>query len=124
MLPLMIKYKKPIYYIEDDVRFTSNPLLNLPKKDVVWSVYRSGSLDKGNKVIRGSQSIYFSKKAVKYLFSHMVESKPIHIDGYFSKFITDNSDNFSVEQLKPKIGYEAEHKSLISKKWEKYKKPN
>ena len=124
MLPLMVKYKKPIYYIEDDVRFTSHPFLNLPKKDVVWSVYRTGNLDTGKKVIRGSQAIYFSKKAVKYLFSHMAESKPIHIDGYFSKFITDNASDLSFEQLKPKIGYEEEHKSLISKKWDKYKKPN
>ena len=122
LLPIMVKAKKPIYYIEDDVRFTSNPLNNI-SKDIIWSVYRYGNLNTGKKIIRGSQSIYFSKKAIIYLFSHMTYARAGNIDGYFSKFILDNLEDLSFEQSN-KIGYEEDHKSLISHNWDKYKKPN
>ena len=93
-----------------------------------WSVYRNGSLENKKRVITGSQAIFFSKKAQKSLQKHMDESKPIQIDGYFSKFSRQMKDNkkLTFHQMKPKIGYEEDHQSLISKDkdWKKYKKPN
>ena len=125
LLPVMLRSKCNAYYIEDDVRFTSHPL-HIPKKDVVWSVYRRGSLLNKNATITGSQAIYLSKKAQKLLMKHMEKTNPIQIDGYFSRFINHHKNLLSFKQLKPKIGYEKDHKSLISKDkdWKKYKNPN
>jgi hypothetical protein len=127
LLPKMIQGNDDAYYIEDDIRFTENPF-DIPKKDIVWSVYRNGSLESKKRVITGSQAIFFSKKAQKLLKKHMDESRPIQIDGYFSKFSRQMKDNkkLTFHQMKPKIGYEEDHQSLISKDkdWKKYKKPN
>ena len=116
MLKSMVLSKSPVYYIEDDVRFTSDPL-NIPKKDVVWSVYRKGKLTNKppHNVITGSQAIYFSKKAVLALHKHMnARKRAIQIDSYFSEFIRDNKQ-LSFEQSVPSIGYEETHESLIDK---------
>ena len=126
LIPSMLKGNTDAYYIEDDVRFTSDPL-DIPKKDVVWSVYRKGSLDKTKfkkQVITGSQAIFLSRKAQKELKKHMDQSRAIHIDGYFSKYIRETGLSF--HQMIPKIGYEQDHKSIISKDkdWLKYKNPN
>lgn len=127
LLPKMIQGNEDAYYIEDDIRFTENPF-DIPKKDIVWSVYRNGSLESKKRVITGSQAIFFSKKAQKLLKKHMDESRPIQIDGYFSKFSRQMKDNkkLTFHQMKPKIGYEEDHQSLISKDkdWKRYKKPN
>ncbi len=123
----MLQGGEDAYYIEDDIRFTENPF-DIPKKDIVWSVYRNGSLESKKRVITGSQAIFFSKKAQKLLKKHMDESRPIQIDGYFSKFSRQMKDNKKItfHQMKPKIGYEEDHQSLISKDkdWKRYKKPN
>ena len=122
MLPFMKKHNGPCYYIEDDIRFTEDPL-KIPKKDVVWSVYRRGSLNNKppHNVITGSQAIYFSKRAIKALEKHMNERKKgIHIDSYFSEFIRDHPQ-FRFQQmkstlsppLKTGLGYEELHPSLI-----------
>ena len=127
LLPKMLQGGEGAYYIEDDIRFTENPF-DIPKKDIVWSVYRNGSLESKKRVITGSQAIFFSKKAQKLLKKHMDESRPIQIDGYFSKFSRQMKDNkkLTFHQMKPKIGYEEDHQSLISKDkdWKRYKKPN
>ena len=128
LLPAMLKANTDAYYIEDDVVFTENPF-KIPNKDVVWSVYRNGSLDKTKhkkQVITGSQAIFLSKRAQKLLKEHMDNSRPIQIDGYFSKFIRETGLINSFTQMKPKIGYEEDHVSLISKDkdWKRYKKPN
>ena len=127
LLPKMLQGGEDAYYIEDDIRFTENPF-DIPKKDIVWSVYRNGSLESKKRVITGSQAIFFSKKAQKLLKKHMDESRPIQIDGYFSKFSRQMKDNkkLTFHQMKPKIGYEEDHQSLISKDkdWKRYKKPN
>ena len=133
MLPFMIKHNGPCYYIEDDIRFTEDPL-KIPKKDVVWSVYRRGSLNNKppHNVITGSQAIYFSKRAIKALEKHMNERKKgIHIDSYFSAFIRDHP-HFRFQQmkstlkppLKTGIGYEELHPSLIdpNRSWKLPKK--
>tara|TARA_Y100000817_G_scaffold297830_1_gene274466 strand:- start:657 stop:1310 length:654 start_codon:yes stop_codon:yes gene_type:complete len=122
MLPFMKKHNGPAYYIEDDIRFTEDPL-KIPKKDVVWSVYRKGSIfnKPPHNVITGSQAIYFSKKAVQALYKHMHERKRgIHIDSYFSEFIRKHP-KLSFKQMKSSllpplktgIGYEELHPSLI-----------
>ena len=122
MLPAMVKHNGPVYYIEDDIRFTEDPL-KIPRKDVVWSVYRRGSLNNKppHDVVTGSQAIYFSKRAVKALQKHMNERKRgIHIDSYFSEFIRDHP-RFTFQQMKSRIvpplktglGYEELHPSLI-----------
>ena len=122
MLPAMINHNGPGYYIEDDIRFLEDPL-KIPRKDVVWSVYRKGSLNNKppHNVITGSQAIYFSKRAIKELEKHMNERKKgIHIDSYFSAFIRDNP-HLSFKQMKSSlspplktgIGYEELHPSLI-----------
>ena len=122
MLPFMLKHNGPVYYIEDDIRFLEDPL-NIPKKDVVWSVYRRGSLNNKppHDVITGSQAIYFSKKAVKLLNIHMNKRKRgIHIDSYFSEFIRDHPQLTFTQMksrlsppLKTGLGYEELHASLI-----------
>lgn len=122
MLPHMLKHNGPIYYIEDDIRFLEDPL-KIPRKDVVWSVYRRGSLNNKppHNVITGSQALYFSKKAVKLLYKHMNNrTKGIHIDSYFSEFIR-NHPKLSFKQMKSRLipqlktgmGYEELHPSLI-----------
>ena len=122
MLPAMVKHNGPVYYIEDDIRFTEDPL-KIPRKDVVWSVYRRGSLNNKppHDVVTGSQAIYFSKRAVKALQKHMNERKRgIHIDSYFSEFIRDHP-RFTFQQMKSRtvpplktgLGYEELHPSLI-----------
>ena len=122
MLPSMLKHNGPAYYIEDDIRFTENPL-KIPKKDIVWSVYRKGSLQNKppHNVITGSQAIYFSKKAIQSLSTHMKERKRgIHIDSYFSEFVREHP-KLTFQQMKSSlspplktgIGYEELHSSLI-----------
>ena len=132
MLQAMVNHNGPVYYIEDDIRFTEDPL-KIPKKDVVWSVYRKGNLGvtrivdgcqggcniRPNKhpheVITGSQAIYFSKKAIRALQKHMTERKrSIQIDSYFSEFIR-NHPKLSFRQMLPSMGYEETHESLIDK---------
>jgi len=132
MLEAMKKHNGPIYYLEDDIRFTEDPL-KIPRKDVVWSVYRRGNLGKTrivdgcpggcnvrpnkhpHEVITGSQAIYFSKKAIKYLYKHMKERKrSIQIDSYFSEFIRQHPQ-LSFRQMLPSMGYEETHESLIDK---------
>ena len=130
MLSSMVKHNGPIYYIEDDIRFLEDPL-KIPRKDVVWSVYRNGNLGnqertdvvpvglKPNKkphdVITGSQAIYFSTKAVKALKKHMLGRKrSIQIDSYFSEFIRQNPQ-LTFQQMVPSMGYEETHESLIDK---------
>ena len=125
MLKAMLKHGRPVYYIEDDIRFLEDPL-KIPKKDIVWSVYRKGSIENKppHNVITGSQAIYFSKRAVKALYKHMNERKRgIHIDSYFSEFIRDNPQ-LSFKQMKSRLtppiktglGYEELHESLIDPK--------
>ena len=119
MLKAMLKHGRPVYYIEDDIRFLEDPL-KIPKKDIVWSVYRKGSIENKppHNVITGSQAIYFSKRAVKALYKHMNERKRgIHIDSYFSEFIRKHP-KLSFKQMKSSllktgIGYEELHPSLI-----------
>tara|TARA_B100000073_G_scaffold346314_1_gene357440 strand:- start:867 stop:1565 length:699 start_codon:yes stop_codon:yes gene_type:complete len=130
MLSFMKNHNGPIYYIEDDIRFTEDPL-KIPKKDVVWSVYRRGNLGKKrivdgcrggcdikpnkhpHEVITGSQAIYFSKKAVQALYKHMNERKrSIQIDSYFSEFIRKHP-KLTFRQMLPSMGYEETHESLI-----------
>ena len=130
MLKDMLKHNGPIYYLEDDIRFTEDPL-KIPSKDVVWSVYRRGNLGKtrvidgcqngcgvrpNNRVcITGSQAIYFSKKAVRALAKDMYERRrSIQIDGYFSDFIIKHT-KLSFRQMLPSMGYEEKHESLIDK---------
>jgi len=114
MLSSMVKHNGPIYYIEDDIRFLEDPL-KIPRKDVVWSVYRRGKLSNKppHNVITGSQAIYFSTKAVKSLKKHMGDRKKgIHIDSYFSEFIRQNPQ-LTFQQMVPSMGYEETHESLI-----------
>lgn len=116
MLSSMVKHNGPIYYIEDDIRFLEDPL-KIPRKDVVWSVYRNGKLSNKppHNVITGSQAIYFSTKAVKALKKHMLGRKrSIQIDSYFSEFIRQNPQ-LTFQQMVPSMGYEETHESLIDK---------
>jgi hypothetical protein len=116
-------YDDDIYYLEDDIRFTSNPL-DIPTGDIVWSVYRFGKLtNKIAKRIVGAQAIYFSQKALHLLKEHITKTKLQHIDGYFSKFILTHPQ-LSFIQLPKSIGYEQYHESLITqqKDWIKYTK--
>jgi len=119
LLPIM---KESSYYLEDDIRFTSDPLKHL-NKDIVWSVYRRGKLTNKppHNIITGIQAIYLSKKAIKRLKEYIQTKKLQHFDSFMSKFINDNND-LSFQQVTPKIGYEEDHDSLISKAkdWKKY----
>jgi len=124
MLKAMIKHNGPVYYIEDDIRFLEDPL-KIPRKDVVWSVYRRGALTNKppHNVITGSQAIYFSTKAVKALKKHISgRKKGIHIDSYFSEFIRQNQQ-LTFQQMTPSMGYEELHESLIdpNRTWKKMK---
>lgn len=122
-------YNDNIYYMEDDVRFTTNPMniQEIPYYDIVWSVYRTGKLTNKppHNVITGTQAVYFSKKAVFRLREYMKHNRFKQIDGYISEFIRKNPDLY-FKQADPKIGYEQEHDSLISKKKDckRYTKPN
>lgn len=123
---LIPQLKGDFVYLEDDVRFTSNPenYVNIAK-DIVWMVYRKGKLTNKppHNVITGSQAIYFSNDAVKTLKTWWHKNRQVHLDRKISKFITENPQ-LSFFQLKKPIGYEEDHQSLISKDdWEKYKKP-
>jgi len=124
---LIEKYDEDIYYLEDDVRFTKNPLDIDLTKDIVWSVYRGGKLTNKppHNSIAGTQAVYFSKEAISCLKKDMEGRRLIHFDAYLSKFI-NKSPNLSFKKVVPKIGYEQEHKSLISKEhnWKQYMKPN
>lgn len=119
LLPIM---KDSSYYLEDDIRFTSEPLKHL-NKDIVWSVYRRGKLTNKppHNIITGIQAIYLSKKAITRLKEYIQTKKLQHFDSFMSKFINDNKD-LSFKQVTPKIGYEEDHDSLISKAkdWKKY----
>jgi len=117
-------YNDDIFYLEDDVRFTHNPMSIDFTKDIVWCVYRRGKITNKNHIITGSQAIYFSKKSINRFKTYMTKNKFKQIDSYISDFIYRNPD-LTFQQPK-KIGYECEHNSLISKKehWMKYTKPN
>ena len=126
------KYNEDIYYLEDDVRFTKHPLADMyiPRGDVVWTVWRFGSLDNKppHNRITGCQAIWFSKEALFRMKYDLNARKLIWIDHYFSKFITEQKgDNtFVFKQVVPKMGYEQDHESLLSNKkdWIRYTKPN
>jgi hypothetical protein len=124
---IVTQFDDDIYYLEDDVRFTKHPLDGVDLSlDIVWSVYRRGNMTTNkNKYICGSQAIYFSKQAIMTLKKYMDHKKFRQIDSYLSVFILSNP-RLSFYQLKPKIGYEKEHDSLISKSkdWIRYMKPN
>ena len=119
-------YDEDIYYLEDDVRFTHNPLDIDLTKDIVWSVYRRGKLTNKppHNVITGTQAVYFSQKAFRELKKFMETRKFKHFDGYISDFVIKHP-HLSFEQPK-KIGYEKIHHSLISKPedWMRYTRPN
>jgi hypothetical protein len=120
-------YNEDIYYLEDDIRFTKNPLDIDLTKDIIWSVYRNGKLTNKppHNVITGSQAIYFSKQALTELRTFMNHRKFKQVDGYLSDFI-NKSPHLSFQQIVPKMGYEKEHNSLISKEknWKRFQKPN
>ena len=82
------KYKEDIYYLEDDVRFTKHPLadMSIPRGDVVWTVWRKGSLDNKppHNNITGSQAIWFSKEALFRMSYDMNGRRLIHLDNYIS----------------------------------------
>jgi hypothetical protein len=126
------KYNQDIYYLEDDVRFTKHPLADMyiPRADIVWSVWRRGSLDNKppHNIITGIQAVWFSREALFRMNYDMKDRRLIHFDSYVSKFITQQKgDNtFVFKQVVPKMGYEQKHKSLISKQkdWKKYMEPN
>jgi hypothetical protein len=127
LLPKALEHGEDIYYIEDDVRFTSHPML-IPTNnyDVIWSGYRKGKLTNKSphNVITGSQAIYIKKDILKLLYDNFNNRKnKIHIDRAFSYFFNENP-KINVLQTKKSICYEKEHKSLISKDdWSKYTKP-
>ena len=120
-------YDEDIYYLEDDVRFTKNPLDIDLTKDIVWSVYRKGKLTNKppHNVITGTQAVFFSKEALSCLRKFMCVRRFKQIDGYLSDFVLKHP-HLSFQQVVPKMGYEEEHNSLISKEkdWKKYMKPN
>ena len=124
------KYYQDIYYVEDDVRFTSHPLDCLDKdSDIVWSVYRSGNWQRNGKVLWGTQAIWFSKETLYKLRYNMRNLQLVHFDSYLSKFIHQEikQPDFKATQVIPKIGYEEEHNSLISTdkgSWERFTQPN
>ena len=128
LLPKMLEYGGRCYYLEDDVRFTSNPLENIPTGiDVYWSVYRKGG-KKPTKYVVGSQAILFNNKALK-LLETQTKFRKAHIDGFFTKFLNyeEGRGNLKWETAIPKIGYEQEHDSLITtdpKQRKKFEKPN
>jgi hypothetical protein len=66
---LIENYDEDIYYLEDDVRFTKNPLDIDFKKHIVWSIYRRGKLTNKppHNIITGIQAVYFSKEAISCL---------------------------------------------------------
>ena len=124
---LIENYDEDLYYIEDDVRFTKNPLNIDLTKDIVWSVYRRGKLTNKppHNIITGIQAVYFSKEAISCLKKDLQGRRLIHFDSYISKFINKHPE-LSFEQVVPKMGYENDHESLISKPKDclKYTKPN
>lgn len=131
-----------VYYLEDDVRFTSAPMARIDRSrdDVVWAVYRRRNgmrLNKPSKIsimmtmmtkssnIVGAQAIYFSRRALRAMRLHLQGRRMCHPDGYFSRFIRD-TPALRFRQLAPKIGYEQMHVSRISKMqdWRKYTQSN
>ena len=120
-------FNEPIYYMEDDVRFTKNPMMadGIGMSDIVWTVYRKGKITNKNNIITGAQAIYFSREAMYRLRISLQGRQLIHFDSYISKFIKEH-DGLFFHQTVPKIGYENDHESLISKKehFERYTKPN
>lgn len=120
LLPEMINYGGLCYYIEDDIRFTKNPLEDIPKDiDVYWSVYRR--IQKN--FIIGIQAILFNNKALQ-LLEEQKKFIPQHLDGFMTKFLKlmENEGNIKWTIAKKKIGYECDHISLISKRkhWTRY----
>ncbi len=124
---LIENYDEDLYYLEDDVRFTKNPLDIDLTKDIVWSVYRRGKLTNKppHNIITGIQAVYFSKEAISCLKKDLQGRRLIHFDSYISKFIHKHPD-LSFHQSVPKMGFEDDHDSLISNKkdWKQYTKPN
>jgi len=124
---LIENYDEDIFYLEDDVRFIKNPLDIDLTKDIVWSIYRRGKLTNKppHDIITGIQAVYFSKEAISSLKKDLQGRRLIHFDYYISKFIHKHP-HLSFEQVVPKLGYEEEHNSLISKEkdWIKYTKKN
>jgi len=126
LLPEMINYGGLCYYIEDDVRFTKNPLDYIPEDvDVYWSVYRRIA----KATVVGAQAILFNNKALNLLEKYDRKLfKYTHIDIYFTKFfkIMEKVGNIEWKIAEKKIGYEYDHTSLISRKkdWSVYTRPN
>jgi|9_EtaG_2_1085328.scaffolds.fasta_scaffold26274_2 hypothetical protein len=111
-----------IYYIEDDIRFVSDPRRIDTVCDLNWCVYRFGSLTTKRQNITGTQCLYIKNNVVKMLIQQMSNDRPKHLDGYLSKFIVKNN----LKCLQPKkIGYEKLHDSLISRQqdWIRFTKP-
>ena len=125
---LIEKYDEDIYYLEDDVRFTRDPMDEIYYgRDIVWTVYRKGKLTNKppHNVITGTQAIYFSKEAISCLKKDLQGRRLIHLDSYISKFINKHP-HLIFHQSVPKMGFEEEHESLISKEKDckPYTKPN
>ena len=122
ILPAMIDYGDECYYIEDDIRFTKNPK-DIPDADCVWSVYRKNE----KKGITGCQAIYM--KPIVYSLIECIKHnyRRQHLDRFLSFILfKEYSCKIKTIILEPKIGYEENHLSLISKTehWEKYKNAN
>ena len=124
---LIENYDEDIYYLEDDIRFTKNPLDIDTTKDIVWSVYRNGKLTNKppHNIITGIQAVYFSKDVISSLKKDLQGKRLVHFDNYISKFINRNP-HLSFEHVVPKMGYEKKHESHISKEkdWKRFQKPN
>lgn len=121
-------YDEDIYYLEDDVRFTRDPMDEIYYgRDIVWTIYRKGKLTNKppHNVITGTQAVYFSRQALSELRTFMNTRKFKQVDGYFSDFILKHP-HLIFHQSVPKMGYEEEHDSLISKEKDRkpYTKPN
>tara|TARA_R100000353_G_scaffold89888_1_gene66466 strand:+ start:4200 stop:5378 length:1179 start_codon:yes stop_codon:yes gene_type:complete len=124
---LIENYDEDLYYLEDDVRFTKNPLDIDLTKDIVWSVYRNGKLTNKppHNIITGIQAVYFSKDVICSLKKDIQGKRLVHFDNYISKFINKHPE-LSFEHVVPKMGYEKKHESHISqeKHWKRFQKPN
>lgn len=117
MLP---KMKQDTLYLEDDVRFTEDPMKYFQGYDVVWPVYRKGKLTNKppHNIITGTQALYLSKKAIDLLKKYINTKRLQHFDTFMSNFI-NNHPELKFKQLEKPIGYEEDHVSLISKDWNK-----
>jgi len=121
MLP---KLQGNVFYIEDDIRFTDDPMKYIRGHDVLWPVYRKGKLTNKppHNIITGIHSLYLSGKALILLKKYIHTKQLQHFDTFMSNFI-NNNPSLKFKQLETSIGYEQDHKSLISKDkdWRKRK---